>query len=652
MQQTGKGLVTLGVYAIPNVAECLEDQVQVMIFPGNAGNPLPEGVDSPLRPQLPGMTGDGGEMPFSIEIAAPDNGQPGDNAFPASALSQFRTAFWMDGANPGGASPLVVIGDGSEGDGPNMVSLDAAGSDLSGRPSANIPDAASSSDGANHPETGLPQGSKGGTSLPLGLSKAPPAQPPAPFAIAMRNEVSGDSGKALEAVRPDAPPVVPPLTASAPSPTGPGTGPAAAPPEIVATPAQGTKGTEGENPVTRVEGLPGHALPRSHATIGEDTPRSLPADAAFARPAASVKAQMTSPQVPASPDIAAVARNLPAGPNPDLTSQPQPQDARLSPMTGNPAATVPTPGQETVLSGTRIPGERTVRDSSGPFAGRSGQPATVASGISVGFERSDAPSHGHPVQGAGDGMSDRSDTPSAAKIEESNSIRGSQVSKESQPPAAATGTPKAMTSVPEPSSVSRVPVAGSGALASSAPLGEVASGIHARADLSAETSPGSFPEAMDAAQPGHSSPGDSLRRAPESEIRMTTLARGAASQIAEAVRVPLDGSIEVRLSPEELGRVRVSMIPGEAGLVIQLVAERPETLDLLRRHADLLAADLHDAGYTGLEFSFSREDQGHAPSGSGSGSRPDPIVEQTAMRPAAPGGVARTDADGTLDLRL
>ena len=133
---------------------------------------------------------------------------------------------------------------------------------------------------------------------------------------------------------------------------------------------------------------------------------------------------------------------------------------------------------------------------------------------------------------------------------------------------------------------------------------------------------------------------------------MTTLARGAASQIAEAVRVPLDGSIEVRLSPEELGRVRVSMIPGEAGLVIQLVAERPETLDLLRRHADLLAADLHDAGYTGLEFSFSREDQGHAPSGSGSGSRPDPIVEQTAMRPAAPGGVARTDADGTLDLRL
>lgn len=219
-------------------------------------------------------------------------------------------------------------------------------------------------------------------------------------------------------------------------------------------------------------------------------------------------------------------------------------------------------------------------------------------------------------------------------------------------PATVTGPPKTMMPGPDLSQVSRMLADGSGPLTSGGTMGGAPSGIHGPGDLSGETVTSLFPDTMETSQSGHSSPGDSLRRVPESEIRMTTLARGATAQIAEAVRLPLDGSIEVRLSPEELGRVRVSMIPGEAGLVIQLVAERPETLELLRRHADLLAADLQNAGYTGLEFSFSREDRGHDPSGAGSGPRPDPTVEQIAMQPTAPGGIARSDADGALDLRL
>ncbi|NNF91121.1 MAG: flagellar hook-length control protein FliK [Boseongicola sp.] len=88
------------------------------------------------------------------------------------------------------------------------------------------------------------------------------------------------------------------------------------------------------------------------------------------------------------------------------------------------------------------------------------------------------------------------------------------------------------------------------------------------------------------------------------------VARAAVAQIAEVLRGLPDGSVEVRLSPDELGRVKLTLVPGETGLVVQMMAERAETLDLLRRNADLLAADLRDAGYSGLEFAFGREDRG------------------------------------------
>lgn len=101
--------------------------------------------------------------------------------------------------------------------------------------------------------------------------------------------------------------------------------------------------------------------------------------------------------------------------------------------------------------------------------------------------------------------------------------------------------------------------------------------------------------------------GDGFRRSHEADPRLPVQPRSVAAQIAEAVRTPSGNAVEVRLSPEELGRVRVSMSPGENGLVVQLVAERPETLDLLRRHVDILAAELRDAGFSDLEFAFRHE---------------------------------------------
>jgi flagellar hook-length control protein FliK len=147
--------------------------------------------------------------------------------------------------------------------------------------------------------------------------------------------------------------------------------------------------------------------------------------------------------------------------------------------------------------------------------------------------------------------------------------------------------------------------------------------------------------------------GEAIARPHEAAHRPMIHARGAIAQIAEAVRLPMDGSVEVRLSPEELGRVKLTMVPGEAGLVVQLVAERPETLELLRRHVDTLAADLRDLGYSGLEFSFTNEgderrgDENARENSTGRLADPAALAETAVAR--RPRGLA---PDGRLDIRL
>ena len=75
-------------------------------------------------------------------------------------------------------------------------------------------------------------------------------------------------------------------------------------------------------------------------------------------------------------------------------------------------------------------------------------------------------------------------------------------------------------------------------------------------------------------------------------------------QIAEQMGRLADGGVDIRLSPEELGNVRMQLVQGETGMTVHITADRPETLDLMRRHIDQLARDLADAGYRGTEFSF------------------------------------------------
>jgi|GEM_PF-2248577 len=101
-------------------------------------------------------------------------------------------------------------------------------------------------------------------------------------------------------------------------------------------------------------------------------------------------------------------------------------------------------------------------------------------------------------------------------------------------------------------------------------------------------------------------------------------------QIAQAVGTTADGVTELRLSPEELGQVRIDLRSDGDRLVVAISAERPETLDLLRRHADQLSAELRASGQNQLDLSFGKW------SGQGANSNPKRVEDDQPKPQIAP----------------
>jgi hypothetical protein len=78
-------------------------------------------------------------------------------------------------------------------------------------------------------------------------------------------------------------------------------------------------------------------------------------------------------------------------------------------------------------------------------------------------------------------------------------------------------------------------------------------------------------------------------------------------QISTQPRQVAEGGLqtEIELSPAELGRLRIVLRDTAHGLHIQIAADRPETLDLVRRHVDGLQRAITADGATlaGLDLS-------------------------------------------------
>ncbi len=81
------------------------------------------------------------------------------------------------------------------------------------------------------------------------------------------------------------------------------------------------------------------------------------------------------------------------------------------------------------------------------------------------------------------------------------------------------------------------------------------------------------------------------------------------AQITAALTNTASTNFEIRLAPEELGKVRIILQPSDAGLQVSILAERPETLELLRRFSADLLQELSELGYSELNLQFNGQDE-------------------------------------------
>ncbi|WP_157792230.1 flagellar hook-length control protein FliK [Pseudooceanicola marinus] len=134
------------------------------------------------------------------------------------------------------------------------------------------------------------------------------------------------------------------------------------------------------------------------------------------------------------------------------------------------------------------------------------------------------------------------------------------------------------------------------------------------------------------------------------------LAQQIAQQIAQAAGRAAQAPTEVRLDPEELGRVTLRLSTEDGGVTLHVTAERAETSDLMRRHISLLEESYRSLGYDRIEIAINgRQAGGHpgqgghgngqeTPAGTGGAPLTQPAPETSTAAPAAsPGSSDRID---------
>lgn len=97
-------------------------------------------------------------------------------------------------------------------------------------------------------------------------------------------------------------------------------------------------------------------------------------------------------------------------------------------------------------------------------------------------------------------------------------------------------------------------------------------------------------------------------------------------QVADAVLRMKGDRIEIALSPEELGSVRLVLSRGESGAAMTVWVERPEVLEMLRRNAETMLADLRNSGFGEASLSFRDGSDGRGAWDSRDDGRPAQVV--------------------------
>ena len=85
--------------------------------------------------------------------------------------------------------------------------------------------------------------------------------------------------------------------------------------------------------------------------------------------------------------------------------------------------------------------------------------------------------------------------------------------------------------------------------------------------------------------------------------------RAIVVQVVQSMNADAARNIEISLDPVELGKIHLSLQPSEGGMTVQVTAERPETLDLMRKSVSELQADIMELGYSDVGFEWGRGDR-------------------------------------------
>ncbi|MGL4321955.1 MAG: flagellar hook-length control protein FliK, partial [Paracoccaceae bacterium] len=109
---------------------------------------------------------------------------------------------------------------------------------------------------------------------------------------------------------------------------------------------------------------------------------------------------------------------------------------------------------------------------------------------------------------------------------------------------------------------------------------------------------------------GHQSVAAVIERA--AEIPSVKFADLSAAIGRAAVEGAPQTTTTLQIDPIELGTVAFNMDTGPAGLIVTITAERPETLDLLRRNAEQFLGDLRQSGFLGASLQFGQSGAGHS----------------------------------------
>lgn len=127
-------------------------------------------------------------------------------------------------------------------------------------------------------------------------------------------------------------------------------------------------------------------------------------------------------------------------------------------------------------------------------------------------------------------------------------------------------------------------------------------------------------------------------------------ARHIANQIAVAVINQKGQTTEIALNPEELGRVRMTMTTVDLTITLNIMTERPETMDLMRRHIETLTQEFRALGYDNVAFSFGDGHDAASSGGQGESDSADTMVDADTTETTTT--QERGTTSSALDMRL